>query len=72
MRPEGVVAEALRDGGDPDAAAVAEAEDEEEFDYLSYAHERALFFWGDVVQLGIVKREELPEGLQMKLKIVPF
>ena len=68
-RPEGLIAETLRDGGD--VAAAAEAEDEE-FDYLGYAHERALFFWGDVVQLGIVKKEELPERLTANLKIVPY
>jgi choline kinase len=43
---------------------------EEEFDYLAYAQERAMFVWGDAVQLGIVKLEELPEGLRGKLKIV--
>lgn len=76
-RPEGLIAVTLRDGGDREAAAKAEAaaveaEDEEEFDYLGYAHERALFFWGDVVQLGIVKKEDLPERLRTTLKIVPY
>lgn len=44
----------------------------DEFDYLSYAQDRALFFWGDVVQLGLVKREDLPESLRMRLKIVEY
>lgn len=50
-----------------------ENQDEEEgFDYLGYAHERALFFWGDVLQLGIVKREDLPKELLEKVKIVEY
>ena len=47
-------------------------EEEEEFDYLGYAQERAMFFWGDVLQLGLVKREELPESLLEKVKIVEY
>ena len=44
--------------------------DEEAFDYLAYAQERALLFWGDALQLGIAKREELPEELLKKVKLV--
>jgi choline kinase len=47
-------------------------EEEAEFDYLAYAQDRALFFWGDVVGLGIVAREELPQSLVERLKIVDF
>ena len=47
-------------------------EEEEEFDYLGYAQERAMFFWGDVLQLGIAKREELPEELLDKVKVVEY
>lgn len=43
---------------------------EDEFDYLRYAQDRALFFWGDCVQMGLVKAEELPEKLRARLKIV--
>lgn len=49
-----------------------DAEQEAEFDYLAYAQERALFFWGDVVSLGLVKREELPEGIRGRIKVVDF
>lgn len=49
-----------------------EDENEEGFDYLGYAQERALFFWGDVLQFGIVKKEELPQGLLDKVKIVEY
>lgn len=46
--------------------------EENEFDYLAYARERALFFWGNAVGLGIVRREELPEGLREEIKIVEY
>lgn len=52
-----------------------ESEDEDEsdeFDYLGYSQDRALFFWGDMVQLGIVKFEELPESLRSRIKIVDY
>ncbi|KJZ69355.1 hypothetical protein HIM_11256 [Hirsutella minnesotensis 3608] len=41
-----------------------------EFDYLSYAQDRALFFWGDIVQMGLVRREDLPEGLRNRIKVI--
>ena len=47
-------------------------EEEEDFDYLGYAQERAMLFWGDVLQLGIVKREDLPEELLNKVKVVKY
>lgn len=47
-------------------------EETEEYDYLTYAHDRALFFWGDCVQMGIVKEEDLPESLRKSIKVVPF
>jgi len=49
-----------------------EGDEEEEFDYLGYAQERAMFFWGDVLQLNIVEREELPESLLEKVKVVEY
>ncbi|KAK7418627.1 hypothetical protein QQX98_003816 [Neonectria punicea] len=42
----------------------------DEFDYLRYTQDRALFFWGDCVQMGLVKLEELPETLRARVKIV--
>jgi choline kinase len=45
-------------------------DDADEFDYLSYAQDRARFFWGDCVQLGLVKAEDLPEHLRANLKMV--
>lgn len=53
----------------------ASGEDEggaDEFDYLAYARERAMFFWGDVLQMGLVEKEELPEELRERAKIVEY
>jgi choline kinase len=57
-------------GNDADSDDAKEEEDE--FDYLSYAQDRSYFFWGDCVQMGLVKLEELPESLQSRLKIVKY
>ncbi|CAO2652611.1 Nn.00g008940.m01.CDS01 [Neocucurbitaria sp. VM-36] len=48
------------------------SQDEEEFDYLAYANDRAMFLWGDAIRMGIVKAEELPEELHRKVKIVDY
>jgi choline kinase len=45
---------------------------EDEFDYLGYAQHRAMFVWGDAIQLGFVKVEDLPEELRGKVKTVPY
>ena len=67
-RPEGLVAEALAHGQE-----LAHEDDEEEgFDYLGYAQERALFFWGDVLSLGIVEEEILPEEVRGRVKRVEY
>ena len=47
-------------------------DEEEEFDYLAYAQDRAMFFWGDVLALGVVGRKELPEELLNKVKVVDY
>ncbi|KAK1758630.1 kinase-like domain-containing protein [Echria macrotheca] len=44
--------------------------DADAFDYLGYAQDRALFFWGDCVQMGLVKEDELPEAIRSKIKYV--
>jgi choline kinase len=67
-RPEGLIAEALLSGQNVDGVA----DEDEEFDYLGYAQERAMFVWGDLVALGLVKKDELPEGLRGRSKIVPY
>ncbi|KAK8877207.1 kinase-like domain-containing protein [Apiospora arundinis] len=61
--------------GEAPAPAAAPEEEEgqgDEFDYLGYAQDRAYFFWGDCVQMGIVKLEDLPENLRGKIKSVDY
>ncbi|KAL9947949.1 hypothetical protein ACHAQF_005831 [Verticillium nonalfalfae] len=68
------------EGGEASAASAGDEEQgqdgkkdddgEDEFDYWGYARERALFFWGDCVLLGLVKAEELPEDVRASLKLV--
>jgi choline kinase len=67
-RPEGRIAQALAHGEE----AGQEADEEDEFDYLGYAQERAMFFWGDVLGLGLMKKEQLPQELLSKVKIVDY
>lgn len=45
-------------------------DEDEEFDYLAYTFARAMFFWGDAVELGLVKLEELPADIQKNIKLV--
>lgn len=48
-------------------------EEAEEFDYLGYARDRAMFFWGDCLQLGFIKREELEGwGFEGEIKFVTY
>lgn len=54
------------------AEEAAEEEKEAEFDYLAYARDRAMFFWGDAVNLGFVKLEDLPEDVRRDVKIVKY
>ncbi|KAK3939415.1 choline kinase [Diplogelasinospora grovesii] len=60
--PKGAPSE---DGGPEEEDVEADA-----FDYLGYAQERAFFFWGDCVVMGLVKAEELPPELRYKIKLV--
>lgn len=56
--------------GDKDSETLEE--EPEEFDYLAYAQERAMFFWGDCLQMGLVKEEDLPEGMRARVKLVGY
>lgn len=59
-------------GGKRDREEEEDNDDDGEFDYLAYAQDRAIFFWGDAIQLGIVKREDLPSTLLERIKIVEY
>jgi choline kinase len=47
-------------------------QDEEEFDYLAYAQDRAMFLWGDAIRIGMIKAEELPEDVRQKVRMVEY
>lgn len=44
----------------------------EEFDYLAYAQDRAMFFWGDALQMDLVKEKDLPKDMLARVKKVPY
>ena len=79
-RPEGRAQEEAHDEGDADDSQTATTteegtdagEEEGDFDYLAYAQERAMFFWGDCLQMGFVKLEDFPVEMRDKLKIVRY
>ena len=48
------------------------SQDEEEFDYLAYAQDRAMFLWGDAIRMGMIKAEELPEEVRQRVKAVEY
>ncbi|KAK5938276.1 hypothetical protein PMZ80_009246 [Knufia obscura] len=64
-RPEGRGQEEAHQEGDGQ-------EEEEDFNYLAYAQERAMFFWGDCILMGIVKEEDLPEAMRPHVKYVKY
>jgi choline kinase len=67
-RPEGrEIEESHREGEDED-----DEEQHEEFDYLAYAQDRAMFFWGDCLQLGLVTEQDLPKELLGKVKTLTY
>ncbi|KAJ5245406.1 hypothetical protein N7489_005502 [Penicillium chrysogenum] len=49
-------------------------EDEGDFDYLAYAQDRVMFFWGDLLSLNLIKPEELPAPLleHVKSRLVAY
>jgi choline kinase len=47
-------------------------EEEPEFDYLAYARDRAMFFWGDAIGLGFVGSEELPRDVADCVRVVEY
>ncbi|SPN99963.1 related to choline kinase [Cephalotrichum gorgonifer] len=67
---EGKAGEGEQQNGNA-SGADEQVEAEDEFDYLSYAQERAFFFLGDCLTLGIATEEELA-GVREKLKIVEY
>lgn len=70
MKAEANYEETPKEGSD--TSSKEPPAEEEEFDYLGYAQERAMFFWGDAIELGIIKAEELPEDVRKRAKIVKY
>jgi choline kinase len=57
--------------GDQDTD-IYKSQDEEEFDYLAYAQDRAMFLWGDAIRMGMIKAEELPEDVRQRVRMVEY
>lgn len=84
-RPEGRAQEEAHHEGDaPEKEKVGSSsasghtsggEDENEdeaFNYLAYAQDRAMFFWGDALQMELIKEEDLPGDMLERIKKVPY
>jgi choline kinase len=54
--------------------SILEEAEESEFDYLAYSQDRALFFWADVLALGLIRENELPDELLevVKLRMINY
>ncbi|KAI9370980.1 kinase-like domain-containing protein [Aspergillus egyptiacus] len=46
----------------------SDVDESDEFDYLAYAQDRAVFFWADLVSLGFIQLEQLPRPLAEKVE----
>ncbi|CEP63206.1 bifunctional choline kinase/ethanolamine kinase EKI1 LALA0_S07e04852g [Lachancea lanzarotensis] len=51
---------------DADDEASPEGVDINSFDNLNFAKDKMALFWGDMLQLGLLKREELPDFVSIK------
>ncbi|KAL2853394.1 kinase-like domain-containing protein [Aspergillus pseudoustus] len=51
-----------------------DVDEDDEFDYLAYAQDRAMFFWADLVSLGFVQKDQLPPLLaeQVAASIIDY
>lgn len=52
----------------------ADLDEEDGFDYLAYAQDRALFFWSDLLALNLVNEDELPAAMveHIRSRIVDY
>lgn len=56
-------------GATPKTPSVdADIDEEESFNYLAYAQDRALFFWSDLLALNLVNDHELPAPMVEHIK----
>ncbi|KAH2985829.1 hypothetical protein KXV25_001005 [Aspergillus fumigatus] len=49
-------------------AVDADVDEGDEFDYLAYAQDRAMFFWADLLALNLVREDELPPQMVEHVK----
>ncbi|EGX46694.1 hypothetical protein AOL_s00097g442 [Orbilia oligospora ATCC 24927] len=71
-----VVGDEEKEGDDGDVKSLKSEEEGDEFDYVKYAEQKAMVFWGDMVGLGVVSEDEVKEwsgveNLKNKLKWLP-
>lgn len=51
-----------------------DADEEEVFDYLAYSQDRAMFFWSDLLALGLVNPDDLPAPMveHIRARVVEY
>ncbi|KAL4939729.1 hypothetical protein BDV06DRAFT_230865 [Aspergillus oleicola] len=52
-----------KENATPTPPVDSDVDESDEFDYLAYAQDRAVFFWADLVALGFVQKDSLPKAL---------
>ncbi|PWY69689.1 choline kinase [Aspergillus heteromorphus CBS 117.55] len=52
----------------------ADIDEIDEFDYLAYAQDRAMFFWSDLLSMNFIQEDELPASMvaQIKSRIIEY
>ncbi|PYH43340.1 putative choline kinase [Aspergillus saccharolyticus JOP 1030-1] len=64
----GAHAQTTTDAAVPTPPVDADVDEADEFDYLAYAQDRAMFFWSDLLSMGFVQEDELPMPMVEKIK----
>ncbi|KAJ2902232.1 Choline kinase [Zalerion maritima] len=59
-------------GEDPPSPLESEDAASDEFDYISYAHERAMWLVGDCIGMGVLTWDDVPEESRDEVKIVEY
>lgn len=62
------IEQAGNEEGGKSPTADADVDEDEEFDYLAYSQDRALFFWSDLLALGLVNTDDLPPAMIEHIK----
>ncbi|KAI9886028.1 MAG: hypothetical protein M1823_002195 [Watsoniomyces obsoletus] len=67
-----IVKDGSNEEGKGEGGEAGSGDGDGEFDYLGYAQERAMLFWGDVIKFGIVSKSDLPAELLAKVKNIKY